>query len=171
VKLAFDSAAGSWQLANIERDADLVRRFRTESDWRLGKPGVFSVAKPEWGAKRICQDCGTKFYDMRRAEIICPKCEAVFQIVPPKPKRVQPAAKAPVAEVKAAPSEPAVAKGVVSGGDETDEIDEIGEIEDVVADDDDDDDDEDIIEDTSDLGDDDDDMAEVIQKPAPPDES
>jgi uncharacterized protein (TIGR02300 family) len=127
------------------------------------------VAKPEWGAKRICQECGTKFYDMQRAEIVCPKCEAVFQIVPPKPKRAQPAAKEPAAEAKPAAVGPAAAKGADPGGDETDEIDAI---EDVVADgDDDDDDDEDMIEDTSDLGDDDDDMAEVIHKPAPPDEN
>ena len=127
------------------------------------------MAKPEWGTKRICQECGTKFYDMQRAEIICPKCEAVFQIVPPKPKRAQPAAKEPAVVAKPAAVGPAAAKGIDPGGDETDEIDAI---EDVVADgDDDDDDDEDKDEDTSDLGDDDDDMAEVIQKPAPPDES
>lgn len=36
------------------------------------------MAKPEWGTKRICQSCGTPFYDLRRDPIVCPKCEAVF---------------------------------------------------------------------------------------------
>lgn len=142
----------------------------------LGKLEVSSVVKAEWGVKRICQECGTKFYDMRRAEIVCPKCESVFKIVPPKPKRTQPAAKEAAVEEK-----PAVAKGLGPGGDteETEEADElddiedlddIDDIEDVVSDDDEDDDDGDMIEDASDLGDDDDDMAEVIQKPEPPQE-
>lgn len=36
------------------------------------------MAKPEWGAKRICHNCGTRFYDMHRAEIVCPKCHTTF---------------------------------------------------------------------------------------------
>jgi uncharacterized protein (TIGR02300 family) len=32
------------------------------------------VAKPEWGAKRICNSCATKFYDFQKSPIICPKC-------------------------------------------------------------------------------------------------
>lgn len=31
------------------------------------------------GAKRICQNCGSKFYDLNRDEIICPMCNTVFQ--------------------------------------------------------------------------------------------
>ena len=131
------------------------------------------MVKAEWGTKRICQECGTKFYDMGRAEIICPKCEAVFQIAPPKPKRVQPVAKGPAAEPPAAVA-PAIAKAVVPGSaesDNADEVDEIDGIEDVVADNEDDDEDEDMIEDISDRGEYDDESAEVIQKPAPPDEN
>ncbi len=109
------------------------------------------MAKAEWGTKHICQECGAKFYDMRRAKIICPKCHAVFQIAPPKPKRVQPVAKEPAKEAKPA-VEPAGIKGAVA---EDDHIDE----------------DEDIIEDTSDLGNDDDDMADVIHKPGAQGES
>jgi uncharacterized protein (TIGR02300 family) len=40
------------------------------------------VAKPELGAKRHCQNCGTKFFDLNRDPIICPKCGTVFQAVP-----------------------------------------------------------------------------------------
>ncbi len=123
------------------------------------------MVKAKWGTKRICQECGTKFYDMRRAEIICPKCEAGFQTAPRKPKRVRPVAKESVEEAKPA-VKPAEAFAVVPGDGETAEIDGL---EGVGTGDDEDDDvddgDEDIIEDTSDLGDDDDDMAEVIQKP------
>ena len=119
------------------------------------------MAKAEWGTKHICQECGAKFYDMRRTKIICPKCHAVFQIAPPKPKRVQPVSKEPAKEAKPA-VEPAGIKEAVAGDGETDAIDEL---KDAGAEDDDiDDDDEDIIEDTSDLGNDDDDMPDVIHK-------
>ena len=40
------------------------------------------MAKPELGAKRHCQNCGTKFFDLNRDPIICPKCGTVFQAVP-----------------------------------------------------------------------------------------
>lgn len=36
------------------------------------------MSKPEWGIKRICQNCSTRFYDMCRQPIICPKCEHTF---------------------------------------------------------------------------------------------
>lgn len=32
------------------------------------------MPKPEWGKKRQCMSCGTKFYDMQRAQIVCPAC-------------------------------------------------------------------------------------------------
>lgn len=32
------------------------------------------MAKPEWGAKRICHSCATKFYDFQKSPIVCPKC-------------------------------------------------------------------------------------------------
>ena len=63
-----------------------------------------NLAKPEWGEKRICLDCGAKFYDMQRSPIVCPSCETVFVPVvatrssrakapapKPKPKLVKPA--------------------------------------------------------------------------------
>jgi uncharacterized protein (TIGR02300 family) len=37
------------------------------------------VAKPELGAKRQCQNCGAKFFDLNRDPIVCPKCGTVFQ--------------------------------------------------------------------------------------------
>ena len=38
------------------------------------------MAKIELGTKRQCQECGSKFYDLGRDPIICPKCGAVFQV-------------------------------------------------------------------------------------------
>lgn len=31
-------------------------------------------SKPEWGTKRICPSCASRFYDMRKSPILCPKC-------------------------------------------------------------------------------------------------
>ena len=36
------------------------------------------MAKPEWGRKRICPSCGTKYYDFKKSPIICPSCGAEF---------------------------------------------------------------------------------------------
>jgi len=36
------------------------------------------MVKPEWGIKRLCFSCGTKFYDLLRSPISCPKCKAVI---------------------------------------------------------------------------------------------
>jgi uncharacterized protein (TIGR02300 family) len=108
--------------------------------------------KPEWGVKRTCQECGTKFYDMKRVEVVCPKCGTQF--VAQTPKRAK-------AEVK--PEAPPK-KAVVQAVDPEAEVED----EDLVVDDvdveDDDEEDSDVIEDTTDLGDDDDDVAEVMVK-------
>ena len=40
---------------------------------------MYAVAKPELGAKRQCQNCGAKFFDLNRDPIVCPKCGAIFQ--------------------------------------------------------------------------------------------
>jgi uncharacterized protein (TIGR02300 family) len=37
------------------------------------------VAKPELGAKRQCQACGAKFFDLNRDPIVCPRCGTIFQ--------------------------------------------------------------------------------------------
>ncbi len=36
------------------------------------------MAKPEWGIKRICSSCNTKYYDFNKAPIICPSCGTEF---------------------------------------------------------------------------------------------
>ena len=32
------------------------------------------MAKAEWGIKRTCPNCSTRYYDLNKEEIICPKC-------------------------------------------------------------------------------------------------
>lgn len=43
------------------------------------------MAKPELGSKRQCQSCGSKFFDLNKDPIICPKCGVAFQA--PAPSR------------------------------------------------------------------------------------
>ena len=51
------------------------------------------MAKLEWGLKRTCLNCGTRFYDMQRDPIICPSCETIFDpMALVRPKRARAAA-------------------------------------------------------------------------------
>ena len=62
------------------------------------------MAKPEWGLKRTCRDCGKRFYDFRRDPIVCPGCQAVFDplaMLRPRRARLSPAP-APPARAKPA---------------------------------------------------------------------
>ena len=36
------------------------------------------MAKPEWGIKRICSSCNTKYYDFNKSPVICPSCGSEF---------------------------------------------------------------------------------------------
>ena len=36
------------------------------------------MANPEWGKKRICLACNTKYYDLNKSPIICPSCGTEF---------------------------------------------------------------------------------------------
>lgn len=36
------------------------------------------MVKPTFGTKRLCQNCGARFYDLNKPEIICPKCSTPF---------------------------------------------------------------------------------------------
>ena len=52
------------------------------------------MAKPDLGDKRQCLNCGTKFFDLNKDPITCPKCDTVFQVaaVAPAPSRASRAA-------------------------------------------------------------------------------
>ena len=38
------------------------------------------MAKPELGTKRLCGNCGAKFYDLNKDPIVCPKCQTVMAL-------------------------------------------------------------------------------------------
>jgi uncharacterized protein (TIGR02300 family) len=38
------------------------------------------VAKPELGTKRLCDNCGAKFYDLNKDPIVCPKCHTAIEL-------------------------------------------------------------------------------------------
>ena len=40
-----------------------------------------ALAKSELGTKRLCAECGAKYYDLNRDPILCPKCGATFELV------------------------------------------------------------------------------------------
>jgi uncharacterized protein (TIGR02300 family) len=46
------------------------------------------VAKPELGTKRLCANCGAKFYDLNKSPITCPKCHTVMELAaaPQRPR-------------------------------------------------------------------------------------
>jgi uncharacterized protein (TIGR02300 family) len=59
------------------------------------------VAKPELGTKRLCSNCGAKFYDLSKDPIVCPKCATVLTLTAAGRSRAEPVvarAKAPAAE-------------------------------------------------------------------------
>lgn len=110
------------------------------------------MAKPEWGAKRTCQNCGARFYDLKRDPIVCPKCDTVFDPLAslrPRRSRVPAGAESP-------------AKGALEPEDA--KLDHV-EVEGALADEEvagiEKDDDDGVIEDASELGEDDDGMSDV----------
>lgn len=36
------------------------------------------MSKAEWGLKRICPSCGTRYYDMKKNPPVCPSCKTTF---------------------------------------------------------------------------------------------
>ena len=55
------------------------------------------MSKPARGIKRVCQSCGARFYDLGRTPILCPSCQAVYQVTQPTSRRGE---RAPVPEVR-----------------------------------------------------------------------
>ncbi len=110
------------------------------------------LAKPEWGTKRICPSCGTRYYDLLREQVICPKCSTPYD---------------PEAFLKARRSRPALpVEKEVAPIDADADVEDVEAIEDeeeaVPLAESEEEEDEELIEDASELGEDEDDMAEVI---------
>ncbi len=112
------------------------------------------MAKPEWGTKRICPSCGTRYYDLLRKPVICPKCSTPFD------------PEAFLKSRRARPAAPIEKELEPVGTDELEpgEADAAEEEEEGVPLEDAEEEDEELIEDASELGEDEDDMAEVIEK-------
>ncbi len=76
------------------------------------------MAKPDLGTKRLCGNCGAKFYDLSKTPILCPKCETVFVVAPvssrarPEPVAAAAAPRAPVPEPEVVAPETAEAEFV-----------------------------------------------------------
>jgi uncharacterized protein (TIGR02300 family) len=116
------------------------------------------VAKPEWGTKRICPSCGTRYYDLLREPVICPKCSTPYdpeaflksrraRPIPPVEKELEP-----------------VGAEELDTELETEEADIVEEEEEAVPlEEAEEEEDEELLEDASELGEDEDDMAEVIE--------
>ena len=97
------------------------------------------MAKAEWGLKRICPSCSTRYYDMKKNPPVCPKCGTVFD-----PETLVRARRGRTAEKKAAAAAPRPEEVVVeelptAEGEETEDTliedaEELGEdvVEEVV---------------------------------------
>ena len=129
------------------------------------------MAKAEWGTKRLCPNCGTRYYDMRKEPPVCPSCATVFD--PEALLRSRRARPIPVEE----PKRPAVVREEEGEEAETEEVEAVEEEADVLVEGTEDEipvegieedeeaaeDEEDVlIEDTSELGDEDD-VGEVVE--------
>ena len=129
------------------------------------------MAKPEWGVKRICPNCGTRYYDMRKDPPTCPSCGTAYD--PEALLRSRRARPIPVEDLKKAPvvADDDEALGIDTEAEEADEELEgadagvdVGDLEDEDVDEDvtvADDDEDVLLEDADELGDEDD-MGEVV---------
>ena len=125
------------------------------------------VAKAEWGMKRLCPNCGTRYYDMRRDPIVCPHCGSPFDpeaLLKTRRTRAAAPVAEPVSDEEIEPdlgseevAEPAEADAALPDDAEAEEEGE--EAEEAEAEEEEDE----VLEDASELGEDEDDMAEVIE--------
>ncbi len=123
------------------------------------------MAKRELGAKHVCPECYTRFYDFERQPPLCPKCGAAPSIpatAPPEPKEEAPPPETAEPRRDLAEGQPKqmdaddvpdlTVADLTDGDDDGDEI--LKPVQGGEADD-------GVIEDTSDLGEDEDDMSEA----------
>ncbi len=124
-----------------------------------------TVAKPEWGTKRLCPNCGTRYYDMRHDPIVCPHCGTTFDPEALlKTRRTRVAAVADNTEDETESDVVAEEGAEAEEGEDSDLVVETGDGEDEEAEETEgEDEEEEVLEDASELGEDDDDMAEVIE--------
>ena len=87
------------------------------------------MPKDEWGVKRVCQECQTRFYDLRNDPMTCPACGAemsVDALTSDKPRVEKTAAAAAAATPKPAEEAPAeTSEDVLDDGDDIEVDDEL----------------------------------------------
>jgi uncharacterized protein (TIGR02300 family) len=81
------------------------------------------MSKPVRGIKRVCQSCGTRFYDLGRTPIVCPACQTVYQVTQPTSRRGERVAPPPDVREK---QEPEVETATLEGP-ETISLEEVEE--------------------------------------------
>lgn len=90
------------------------------------------MANPELGAKQICPNCQSKFYDLGRRPAACPKCGTEFDPEEAlKSRRVR--ARTTVPDYEAEEEKPEVAKPEAESDGFEDEADETPEVDAVTA--------------------------------------
>ncbi|MBK1636931.1 TIGR02300 family protein [Rhodovulum adriaticum] len=93
------------------------------------------MPKEEWGVKRVCPNCSTRFYDLQRDPMTCPSCGHSFSV-----DSLSPGKSRSLTQDKATPAKAAPASDL-SDDEEVIEDDEATDVDlgDDVLDDDDDD--------------------------------
>lgn len=102
------------------------------------------MPKDEWGVKRVCPSCSTRFYDLRSDPMTCPSCGASFTVeslTAVKPKALRPEKVKPAPEAEEIPEIVVAEETIEDDDDLEDEILEddddnvdLDEIADVAAD-------------------------------------
>ena len=120
------------------------------------------MTKAELGTKRVCPNCGARYYDLNRSPILCPRCGTQFELAAVTQRARAAPVKAEVAAVEEVELEKEAVETVsleeaddeatetgavaVEGAEEEEEEIEAAEDDTFLADEDDDDDDvEDIV--------------------------
>ena len=85
------------------------------------------MPKEEWGVKRTCPKCSTRFYDLQRDPMTCPSCGEVFSLdslLNPggRTSRTEKASAEPVADI-AKPSTDDDDVDVLDDGDDDTDVD------------------------------------------------
>jgi uncharacterized protein (TIGR02300 family) len=129
------------------------------------------LSKPEWGLKRLCPNCGTRYYDMRHDPIVCPKCGTAFDVeavVKTRRTRAPIVTETAIGPIVAEDVDPELVAAIASEDATVDalpleaEAEEEGDA-DTEAEGEEAEEEEEVPEDASELGEDEDDMAEVIE--------
>lgn len=90
------------------------------------------MANPELGAKQICPNCLSKFYDLGRRPALCPKCATAFDPEEAlKSRRVR--ARAVVPDYESDEEKPIAAAAEVDADGFEEEVDETPEVDEVPA--------------------------------------